>query len=483
MKKHLFLPVLLCLLAPGRPQAQDANYWFAGYNPGGYFTPGAVIAFNGDSGVLFYNPALLAYERHNSASISGNLYQYESSTIKDGVGTGLDLKSSGTNIIPLVGAGMTAFHGKYPFVLGYAILRDPVSTYEATQRRDAVFNVLPDNVSPGPETYIGQYSTQNFITHVAGILSVGFKLGQHFSAGFSVEGRVRRQSFNESFTSRALYNVPGRTDTLFPPVASYQNYYLVSYTHVGMIYSAGVSYNAGGNHLGLLVCSPLVHLYGSATLYADFEVNDLPLGPNLMYNILADTRQTGLGARWKEPLRVSLGYARDIGSAGQLYVAAEYFAPIQHYNVITPNNTYFYRPDTGNNNAGTSDLLRFKDARKTITNVAIGCRFPVNTMVTGYAAFRTDFTYSDPALYDKSTGRVANTSDWNIYHLDVGVNVRRAKYNLRVGLIFSYGATSSYLQPYNFDDPNVGNLLRGTVHEVRASEFSIGLPISYVRNF
>ena len=53
--------------------AQDANYWTTGYNPGGFLTPGAVIAHNRDSGVLFYNPALLAYERKNSASISGDV--------------------------------------------------------------------------------------------------------------------------------------------------------------------------------------------------------------------------------------------------------------------------------------------------------------------------------------------------------------------------------------------------------------------------
>ena len=54
---------------------QDANYWSSNYGVGGFLAPGATIAKNGDSGVLFYNPALIAYNTINTASISGNFYK------------------------------------------------------------------------------------------------------------------------------------------------------------------------------------------------------------------------------------------------------------------------------------------------------------------------------------------------------------------------------------------------------------------------
>ena len=100
--------------------------------------------------------------------------------------------------------------------------------------------------------------------------------------------------------------------------------YLLSYIHVGIRFKGGLSYNTGGHHLGCTVTSPLVHLYGKATLYADEEVNDLNLG-GIPLNLLANTRQTGLGARWKLPLSLGLGYAYDYSPGGQIYVAAEYF--------------------------------------------------------------------------------------------------------------------------------------------------------------
>lgn len=475
MKHHL---ALLLLSLPVFLRAQDANYWSNSYGPGGFVAPGAVIANNRDSGVLSFNPALLAYANKNSASISGNLYQYESINIKNGVGTGLNLTSTNGAVIPEAGAGIFAMHGKHPFVLGYALTRDPVSTYEVTQRRDAHINVLDDSYSPGLENYVGQYSAQNSITETSGLVSVGFRVNKALSAGFSAEGQVRRQVYNTNFSSRALYNVP---DSLFPPIASSQETYLVSYTHIGLRFKGGLSYNAGRHHLGLLATLPLIHLYGRATLYADEEINDLMLGGG-PFNLLANTRQTGVSTRWKSPFSLGLGYAYDYGDEGQVYVSAEYFTKVGDYNVVTPQNSYFIRPDTGSNNSVTSAVLKFKDAHRALVNVAVGVSFRLREAVLGYCAFRTDLTYADPSLYKDDEGTEANTSYWNNYHLEFGVNVKKRKFNFRPGISLSYGMTNKYMQPYNFDDPHESNFLSGDTHLTKATHFSGGLMLSYIHN-
>ena len=135
--------------------AQDANYWSNSYNAGNFFTPGAVIASNKDSGGFFYNPALLAYETKNSTSINGNLYQYQRDIIKKGAGSGLDLRSSDANIIPLLVSGTIALKTKKPFAISYALIRNPVINFQATQRKDTRMNVLDASYSPGAETYVG----------------------------------------------------------------------------------------------------------------------------------------------------------------------------------------------------------------------------------------------------------------------------------------------------------------------------------------
>jgi hypothetical protein len=138
--------------------AQDANYWTPEFGPGGFLSPGSVIAYNRDSGVVFYNPALLAYSHKSTASITGNVYQLESIRYKNGAGTGLDLSYTNGSIIPLIGSGTVAFKGKHPFSIGYALIRNPITSFSATQRKDALMNVLSDTYSPGPEEYVGQIS-------------------------------------------------------------------------------------------------------------------------------------------------------------------------------------------------------------------------------------------------------------------------------------------------------------------------------------
>jgi hypothetical protein len=117
----------LLLFLSARAFSQDANYWSSSYGPGAFLTPGATIANNGDSGVFFYNPALFGFSRKSSASISGTIYQYQSTNIKNGAGSGLDLKSSGGSVIPQMAANNITLKLKNrPFTIAYALLHEPV---------------------------------------------------------------------------------------------------------------------------------------------------------------------------------------------------------------------------------------------------------------------------------------------------------------------------------------------------------------------
>lgn len=460
--------------------AQDANYWSSNYSAGGFLTPGAVIAFNKDSGVFFYNPALLAFSNKTTASITGNVYQYESINIRNGIGSGLNLSSKGASIIPQMVSGVIALKRKRPFSLAYALIRNPVSGFQTTQRKDAKVNVLNDSYSPGPETFIGQYTAQNTITETSGQLSAGFTISPRFSAGFSMIAQIRRQTYDVDYSIRAIVN--GDSNTLFPTISSSLEHYLNSNTHIGMLFRAGLAYNADRHHLGLLFSSPMLHIGGKATLLSDNEIDNMQLSDNLQFNLLANTRQTGLRTRYKTPFSIGLGYAYDYSNNGQVYLAAEYFTKLSQYNIVTPRNTYFIRPDTGNINDATSSLLQFKDAHKAVLNVALGVSFPLTPAVQGYCSFRTDFTYTGDHVYKDDDGYTSNTSAWNNYHLQLGANFRKRKFNLRPGLLFSYGATRKYMQALNFDNSSEDNYLIGDQHPTKASRFSAGLMLSYIHN-
>ena len=469
---------LILVMASAR--SQDVNYWSSSYGPGGFLTPGATIANNGDSGVFYYNPALFAYSRKSSASISGTIYQYQYTNIKDGAGTGLNLKSSGGSVIPQMASNTISLKLKKQFTIAYALLHEPVMSFTGTQRKDAKLNVLNDSYSPGAETFVGQYTSQNDIDETAGILSTGFMLSPRLAFGFSAEGRIRKQTFSNNLSSRAIFNTSN--DTIFPPIASTEQYYLNTYTHIGLRFKAGLAYDVDDrNHLGLLISSPLLRIGGSSTMVSDDQVNNIKLDSLFTIYLLATTRQTKLPAKYKMPLSLALGYTHDFGTE-QVFFTAEYFAKIKEYNIVTPRNEAFIRPDTASSSTA-SELNEFKDSHKAILNLAIGFSKVLTHTVTGFLSLRTDFNYGPPSAYkDYYTGFVSTIANWDLYHMQLGANFRKRKFNLRMGLLLDYGHTSQYLQVVNYDNPNEGNLLLGDTHTTKATRLSAGLMFSYIHN-
>ena len=475
MKNFTFFLLLLCSLAA---DAQDANYWSSYYGPGGFFAPGAVIANNKDSGVLFYNPALLALSHKKAVSVSGSIYQLESIKMKNGAGTGKDLLSSNTSSVPQMLTGTVMLGKKKPFYVSYALINSSILNFSASQRREAQMNVLHDAYSPGTEYYIGQMTLQNQIKSSAASLSAGYRLNARWAVGATAEGSFYRQRYSENIVSRALIN--GGSSSL--RLASNEALYEVSYNHIGFRLKGGVAYEHNRHHAGLMVSSPLVHVGGSATLFGDLAIANIrDVYSGEMIHLLASTRQTKLKSKWKAPLSIATGYAYD-HAKGQIYVAGEYFLPIKEYRVVTPRNEYFLRPDTGNNNLLTAAVLQLKDARKAVFNMALGASYEVKEHIIAYCSFRTDFSYADNSLFTSGSGNTSYTAAWNNFHCQLGGNLRRKKYNLRVGLLLAYGQTDKYLQPVNFDQPNDENYLLGNTKETKAHHFLTGLMLAFIHN-
>jgi hypothetical protein len=106
----------------------------------------------------------------------------------------------------------------------------------------------------------------------------------------------------------------------------------------------------------------------------------------------------------------------------------------------------------------TPELLKFKDARKSVINFGIGASYLLKPDLMGYLSFHTDFNYAKKNLYSPDdNGYRSNTANYNIYHCQVGTSVEKRKFNLRTGLLIAYGTTSKYLQTVNFDNPNEAN--------------------------
>ena len=462
--------------------AQDSNYWTSNYGPGGFMTPGATVADTKDSGVFFYNPALLAVRPKTALEFSGSLYQYESTRIIDALGRGKDLKSVSAGISPQMHSGSFELKNNERLVLAYALIHTHVLNDRVNQRQDKKLNVLNDAYSPGAEAYIGQFSEINQISEISGAFSAGYKVSEKFQIGATLEVPLRKQSYDVSYSGRALYNLPANTDLLFPPFSNTESVYRVEYTQISLKPKLGLAYNEGRHHFGLLATLPVSRLYSLGTLMSDNVVTNLRITPTTdPVDFLANTRQEKLKPAFKTPLSIAAGYSYDYGQ-GNIYLSAEYFGKISDYNIITPRNEYFIRPDSDSINTTTAALLKVKDVRKSILNVAAGVSFPVKPDVQGYVSVRTNFSYADEKSFADEDGYVSYTTNWNIFHAQVGANIRRPKFNFRPGLLLSYGTTSNYKPEINFDTPNESNLLLGNPVNARVNHVVVGLLLSYIHN-
>ncbi|SDL18808.1 hypothetical protein SAMN04488090_0289 [Siphonobacter aquaeclarae] len=455
--------------------AQDTHYWSSQFNPGGFVMPGATVADTRDSGVFFFNPALLAFRPQRSISVSGNIYQYATLKIREGTGVHKPLVSSGTGIYPSMLAGSVPIK-RGRVVMAYGLLHHYILSYKVTQRQDKHMDVLDNAYSPGSETFIGQYAAQNLINETSGLLSAAVRLKPSLTAGITLEGIMRKQFLDEEVSARALVNTGSTTD--FLPLTNVESVYRVEYTSIGVRPRLGLAYNRDRHHFGLTVSLPLLKLSGRGTLVSDNLVTNLVLGAGLSpLNLLANTRQEKLHIRYKSPVSIAAGYTFDYGK-GQLFAAAEWFAGLKEYAILTPRNEYYIRPDTAQ--ISGEGLLTLRDARRPVVNAALGITFPVTERIQGYAAARTDFTYTDRSRFSVPDGHTPYTSYWNNYHLQVGANIRKKKMEVRPCLMFTYGGMNGYTQPVNFDTPNESNLLLGEQGVSRASYFVAGFQLSYI---
>ncbi len=482
MKSVITLSLFIMYLFVQQGKGQDVNYWQSPYNPGGMLTPGAVIAYDGDSGLYYFNPALLAIKPKSSISVSADIYDFHSLKIKNGVGTSKNLKSSGFAINPLMVAGTLSFKMNKTISLGYALIQDPLFSFESTQREDTKKQVLDDSYSPGTEYLVANFWGSNIVRRTVASGSVAVRLNKKLCIGLTIEGRFRNQYMGEQYIVRALINTPDTSRYIYP-MTSVGSSYSISYWHAAMRFKGGVSYDEDKHHIGLIVTSPLLSVKGKATLTSEVAVSDLHVldGSNTVYNLLASGRQEKLPVKYKIPLSIGAGYAYDYDK-GQFYVSGEYFLPVRAYNIVTPRNESFIRPDTGGVRLLTSSLLQFWSSNNSLFNWSVGMSYKVNDVIKSYISLSSDYNYAGKDAPEANAGVNSNTSTWDLYHCQLGANIKRRKANLHAGVVLTYGAGSNYYQPVNFDNPNESNILRGEILAVKGSFFSAGLLLSYIHN-
>ncbi len=481
---HTKLPFLIWGLCISLfASAQDASYWQNGYGAFGRLIPGSSIISDNDSGAYYYNPAVNAVHPKTSVSLSANFYQYSRINVQNSIGSGKTLKKGSVRIVPMVVGGTVLLSRNKNITLGYALITKSPLSFQATQREDQKKNVLDDVYSPGEEFFIGQFNYQNTRSQTLGSGSIAFKPSDHWSLGIAAMPTYTQQIMNEAITARALHNVD--SSSVFMPVSSVAQNYMIDYWHIGLQFKAGVSYDNAPHHLGLLLTTPMINFGGKATLSSDLFISHLYLSPDSdPVDLLANGRQTKLPVKYKLPLSIALAYGMDF-ERGQVALTAEHFFGVSSYEIVSPHNTSFIRPDTGLNNSETKEMLRFSEARRAVTNVGISMTYRLQRHINLYGSLATNFTFTPKDLENTQfySGNDPNMVTWNTYNLQFGGGFRRQRMHMRAGILFSYGRTKNFVQAANFDNARDENFLMGESQYTPAYYLNSGVVLTYIHNF
>ncbi len=131
--------------------SQEHHYWSKQFGSRSALMSGAVV------GGVRDNPGALGFLEASTFSASGNGYQLDFVDISNGVGTGEDVESFETNIVPLLISG-TVMLGNNTF--GYSILTKNQSSIKMSGRHEkSAFDILNSSydyvefVDIDPSTY------------------------------------------------------------------------------------------------------------------------------------------------------------------------------------------------------------------------------------------------------------------------------------------------------------------------------------------
>jgi hypothetical protein len=366
-KTALTLVAVAGLLASTSPAtAQDSHYWGQQYGPRASLLSGAVIGSVGDISGTYYNPGALGIASDLAFAISADVYEYESITIEDGAGRGIDLGTTRSGVRPSLLAGTITRSLFGQDVLAYSVLT------RARSSSDISTEIVRSGGEIPPELDLDELVGVGRVDGALNETWVGLSYAHPFSSSFGlgVTGYVahrtqrrRREGIVEAIGSDGSpfvdINLRGGNYSTFRTLAKIGGYF------------ASESFSAG-----LTFTTPSLHITGSG----EFGINEAVFNSDT--TVLLATIQPDLSATYKSPLSVGLGIGWQVGKA-RINASGEWFDKIDPY-VVMQGEEFIQQEPT---QPITFDVVQSMDE---VFNWGLGLEYEFRETFSGYASFATD---------------------------------------------------------------------------------------------
>lgn len=401
---------LLC--SAGEAAAQDSQYWTQQYGPRASLLSGAVIGSVGDISGTFYNPGALGLADELAFAISADVYEYESITIEDGAGRGVDLGTTKSGVRPSLLAGTLTRSLFGQDVLAYSVLT------RARSSSDISTSIVRSGAEIPPELDLDELVGVARIDGEFNETWVGLSYARPFSSSFGlgVTGYVahrtqrrRREGVVEAIAPDGSpfvdIDLRGGNYSTFRTLAKFGGYF------------ASESFSAG-----LTFTTPSLHITGSG----EFGINEARFNSDT--TVLLATLQPDLSAKYESPMSVGLGFGWQIGKA-RINASGEWFDKIDPYVVMQGEESIQQEPPQ----PITFDVVQSMDE---VFNWGLGLEYAFKETFSGYASFATDAS----GFTDEVERADLSLNTLDLYSAFLGADFRVKSARLTVGLGYGWGS-------------------------------------------
>lgn len=437
-------------------QAQDRHYWDQAVGGRSALLGGIAVGGVSDYSATFYNPGALAFLKKNNLNFSFNMYGLKDFQFENGAGPGISPRYTRVSLFPSSLAGGIPFLGDSLNRFSYMIYGNGYSYLRVSERYEGYNDVIParpyfqnvfNNAFEGKELLINQGKLDVLLQEV----SVGFgyskKIGENIGLGFSLFGAYRDQT-------KLRYETYQAYDTSSQRSATTDLYLDIDFWALRFYGKFGISADFEKFKLGLTLTTPGIPFIGGGTDGANLTSNNVFIYVDSTNNqvnqadLLASDRQEGLKPKYKSPLSIAAGFEYKILEKTTVHFAGEWFAPLSTYVVLQPNSHNFIRNTPSEVRAlNSAELLKVYDATRSVFNFGFAVEQEINEKLTGYAAFRTDYSNAN---YGEIDGLTIGITDFNIYHFTLGASLVIEDTFIGAGIEYSHGQNSSFSQIFNF---------------------------------
>lgn len=462
---------------PDALPAQDAHYWTRQFGPKSCLLSGAVVGGVRDYSASYYNAAGLAMgDSLHGLSLTSNAYNLENIMLSNAAGSGKNLSSNNTQIIPLIITGKLRFKPIPKLSIGYFLIEKEKSSFKSSARNEGFYNLITDSVSPGNEEYVSQYNIDMNLHEMVAGFSLGYRLNEHVAVGFTNYGAYRRHTLISSHVARLA-----PTDPYLFFTSGYARLEDLEYQNVRTTIKLSTMVDFKRFKTGLTVTMPSIDVWGKAVVGLDISYSNVYFdGLSFPISIFADDRQVLKKTRYQDPFSVALGTEVELSPKSHLYLTGEWFAPVKSYLLVQAEPNSFTRPSNSLFALNSADYLRVRESRKSTLNIALGYEQIISSRISLLMGGRTNF-YSLET--DPSDEINLNICKWNLFHASFGASYKRKKSTLFLGFLGAYGRKNNLPQMINITNPTADSdyPLQGELTNTMTAQYrSLSLMLGYI---